>query len=236
MKKILLSGLSLLLVSGFSFGQTFTTQYGDTSVTASSGVGEVKVHNDITNVSANINTYDWRITGSNFPTDWSYGGVCDNKTCYTSAATLTGTTVQSTSNVKPDSTMQFYAAFNDDGAANGTVAWLRLSIAEPGTLIPRPLTFIATKGATSAVTVVRSEDEIVLYPNPAKSAINIIYDASLGVKSIGVYNLIGKMVSVYKVGANSAKLDIDELPSGIYFIRMFDNQGKVVATRKFTHQ
>ena len=47
--------------------------------------------------------------------------------------------------------------------------------------------------------------------------------------------MIGKPVMVYRVTGNSAKLNIESLPSGVYFVRMADAQGKVT-TRKFTHQ
>jgi hypothetical protein len=84
--------------------------------------------------------------------------------------------------------------------------------------------------------VTKTDDEVSIYPNPARSHVNVVFDAALGVKNIAVYNLIGKLVSIYKVNGNSAKLDIEEIPAGIYFIRLINSQGKIVATRKFTHQ
>jgi hypothetical protein len=81
------------------------------------------------------------------------------------------------------------------------------------------------------------QDEVVLYPNPAHEEVNIVYGNDAGVKNIAIYNLIGKVVSVFKpIGNSSAKLFIDNLPQGIYFVRLIDAQGAVIATRKFTRQ
>ena len=81
------------------------------------------------------------------------------------------------------------------------------------------------------------QDEIVIYPNPAHDEVNIIYGADAGVKNITIYNLIGKIVSVFKpIDNSSAGLSIENLPTGIYFVRLIDAQGAVVATRKFTRQ
>lgn len=234
MKKTLLSIFSVLLVSVMAIGQNFTTQYGDTSTAPSPGPGEFFVYNKITNTSSAATTYNWRYVDSDYPSGWAYAGVCDNKTCYGNDL-LNGNAVTSLQ-VNAGSDMDYHAVFNDMGAANGSVAWIQTKIWETGSLSSKTLTFVATKGVTSAVTVTRFDDDIVLYPNPARNSLNIIYDADLGVKNIGVYNLIGKMVNIYKVGSNSAKLDVDNLPSGIYFVRLFNAQGTVVGTRKFTHQ
>lgn len=83
---------------------------------------------------------------------------------------------------------------------------------------------------------VAKQDNIVIYPNPARSEVNIVFDRSADIKSIAIYNLIGKAVTVYKVNGNSAKLDVESIPSGIYFLRMLDGLGHVITTRKFVHQ
>jgi hypothetical protein len=58
------------------------------------------------------------------------------------------------------------------------------------------------------------------------------------VKTIAVYNLIGKLMGpIYKPSSSSsAKIDLDDMPTGIYFLRLMDGQGRVVATRRFTRQ
>ena len=234
MKKFLLSVFSCVTVATLSFAQGFTPQMGDTSKAVIMGE-DLHVYNNIINNAATSGTYDWHVTGSNFPSGWDFGGMCDNANCYTT----TGTTVNTTNPVNAGDTMTHYVIFTEDGSALvPSFAWVRSSIQQTGSpSTATPLTFIAEKNTSSStITITKSTDNIVVFPNPAKSSVNVIYDANMNVKNIGIYNLIGKMVSVYKVGSTSAKLDVEELPSGIYFIRLFNSQGKTVGTRKFTHQ
>jgi hypothetical protein len=76
-----------------------------------------------------------------------------------------------------------------------------------------------------------------LYPNPAHNEVNLVYNTTADIKNIAVYNIIGKVIAVYKVTENnSANLNLENLPSGIYFARLINSQGNVVVTRKFTKQ
>lgn len=240
MKKFLL-GVCTALIANSSFAQNFTVVYGDTATgTLTSGYSSVTVPNDIINNTTSAQTYSWKGIDSNYPSGWSFGGMCDNNNCYNNGV-LDGSALHESAAVQSGDTLIMHTDFNDDGtAAKNSTAWVRISLYETasGVSSSKTLTFMATKNFSTGISVVKSEDDIVLYPNPATNTVNLIYDASLAVKNIGVYNLIGKMVSIYKTTTNnSAKLDgIDRLPSGIYFVRLFDAQGNVVATRKFTHQ
>jgi hypothetical protein len=235
MKKFLLSAASLLALSVASFAQSFTVQYGDTAVGSGNG-SDVSIHNDISNTTSSDATYEWKIVSSSYPSGWSFAGVCDNNQCYTSNDVLNGA-AKTTNTVGANSSMLFKAVFTESGTANGSQAWVRTNIYPTGDpFSARNVTFIMTKSSTTGVKTVVSDDDIVVFPNPARSSVNVVYDDNLGVKNIGVYNLIGKMVSIYKVNSTSAKLDVENLPSGIYFLRLFNAQGNVVATRKFTHQ
>jgi len=80
------------------------------------------------------------------------------------------------------------------------------------------------------------EEKSVVYPNPATNDINIVFDENADVKNIALYNVIGKVMNVYKVSGNSANLNIENLPSGIYFVKLYSANGSVVVTRKFTKQ
>ncbi len=83
----------------------------------------------------------------------------------------------------------------------------------------------------------KSSDNVALYPNPARSELNVTYSAQAGGSTIFVYNLIGRVVHVYKPTDNSgAKLNIADMPAGIYFVRLQDAQGAIISTRKFTRE
>ena len=41
---------------------------------------------------------------------------------------------------------------------------------------------------------------------------------------------------VYKVNGNSANMSLENMPGGIYFVRLVNSAGNIVATKKFTKQ
>ncbi len=92
--------------------------------------------------------------------------------------------------------------------------------------------------ASTGIMNFNSADDIILYPNPAREAVNVIFDEKFNVRTIAVYNLIGKLMGpIYKPASNnSAKIDLSDMPTGIYFLRLMDAQGHFVATRRFTRQ
>ncbi len=240
MKKILLSTFVYVSIISASFGQSFTTDHGDTAISSFPlGGQDLKVHNYITNTTtADMNNLQWKLLQmSSVPTGFTFVGICDNITCH-SPASITGGQTKTYGTITPGQKVDFSLAVNIDAstAATGSFVWVKSELKNLDDNQTEEITLIAYKNGPTSVNTIKSEDEVTLFPNPARNAINVVYNASLGVKNIGVYNLIGKMVSVYKVGNTSAKLDIDELPAGIYFVRLFDVQGRTVATRKFTHQ
>ncbi|MDG2436125.1 MAG: BspA family leucine-rich repeat surface protein, partial [Polaribacter sp.] len=58
-----------------------------------------------------------------------------------------------------------------------------------------------------------------IYPNPTNSEINI--KGNLNYLEISIYNVLGKKVLVEN---NSDKIDVRQLPSGTYIIRIFDGE------------
>ena len=68
---------------------------------------------------------------------------------------------------------------------------------------------------------------IKLYPNPARGKIFI---NSNFVTKIEIFNILGERV---KVISNSKKIDISDLPKGVFFLRMATNAG--LQTGKFIH-
>lgn len=78
-----------------------------------------------------------------------------------------------------------------------------------------------------------SNSEVTFYPNPCTMNLNIISsdDASYEVE---VYSLDGKVVLNSSINSGSEKLDVSNLKSGIYFIKLFNKDRTI--TSKFTKQ
>jgi len=77
----------------------------------------------------------------------------------------------------------------------------------------------STKDYTNAITI---------YPNPTSSIINIEQDFT----TAKVYDISGREL----LKSTSKTIDLSELPSSIYLLRLYDNSNKVLGTSKVVKQ
>ena len=69
--------------------------------------------------------------------------------------------------------------------------------------------------------------DVVVYPNPADDVVYVQSPSAMG--SINVFSLSGKQVIVANAeGAQSTSLQVDNLPSGVYVIKITTDEGVVV--------
>jgi hypothetical protein len=135
--------------------------------------------------------------------------------------------------IAPDSTATLSLSMELAGASLGAHS-MCISLSVPHYF---DTTCFILDNASAGVPIIKSQDDVVLYPNPAYDNVNVLFNAEAKVKNIAIYNIIGKVMSVYRVTANnSANLNVENIPSGIYFIRLLNTEGGIVATRKFTKQ
>jgi hypothetical protein len=252
---LLLCAIAMLALAGTASAQTIITENGkDTAIGSYTGGSTFNVVNGIRSGSSSDVWLRWNVIGSatNFGPGWdiSGSGVCDNINCrfpggpdgniflnnfqyksdaYTNAAFPLG----GAENTLHD----FHVQFGANNPPNGSSAVVRVNAYDTVSQTSRTLTFIAYKGSLG-VTNFSSSDDVVIYPNPAHEVVNVLYDAKAGVKTIAVYNLIGKLVGpIYRpTSTTSAHLELNDMPTGVYFLRLMDGQGRVVATRRFTRQ
>jgi hypothetical protein len=234
-----------MLLPRLSSAQSFS--FSDTVYATVTSSGQV--NNYIHNLTSSPLTLKWRVVGSNFPSDWLTAtalGICDNKICYYNMGgtalwnpgTNSGPT--QTSNAYSDTTShgEFHLALDFTSSPSNALAYITILVQDASSLsgYSKTMTFVINKGIPAGIQPNKQIEEISLYPNPAVNEINVVYDASADVKNIAVYNIIGKVMSVYRVSGNSANLNLDNVPSGIYFLRLMNSNGQLVGTRKFTKQ
>jgi Secretion system C-terminal sorting domain len=238
MKKALsvLIGLFFLL-TGWSVGaQTFSIA--SDTIWYTPTLASTVIYNRITNITNSPISLKWSVVGTDFPADWfaSAGGsstsFCDNTVCYYNSIFNTGST-QVTGTYAAGATGDFHMVLNLSGATTGGTHFMTIRLVNANDTAFE--TFIVTY-PTAVVPTVKNADEVILYPNPAINEVNIVYDANADVKTVAIYNLIGKMMQIYKVSGNSANLNIESMPSGIYFVRLMNAHGDVVLTRKFNKE
>ncbi len=243
MKKILLAVFTFLALSvpGIVKANSWTVWADTVYATVDSNY---LVEDTILVTGSSTYALTWHVIASDFPPDWltlTAFGACDNNQCYnnTSLTNVWNGTTGSSFTSNPYSSAgpgDFHLLLNLKGVSTGT-HYMTINLQDPS-LSAKTATFIINKPVVTGVTpVMPHTDEVILYPNPATNELNVVYDASADVKNIAVYNIIGKALTVYKVTANnSANLNLENLPSGIYFARLINSQGNVVVTRKFTKQ
>lgn len=241
MRNVLLT-LSIALLPLLGFSQTFQPESGTSdSVSGNYTNGELSVYNRLKSVSSSGGTVtvNWKVVDKSIGANWKVNGFCDNLNCYADADLLNGK--QYTSKPYTTDPGDFHILYDAAGAANGSSSWVKINVKDvAGAMLgyERTLTFIGRKIAAGVVSVSSSSDDVILYPNPARDAVNVVFDEKAGIKTIAVYNLIGKLMGpVYRPATNSsAKIELDDMPNGVYFLRLIDGYGHIVATRRFTRQ
>jgi hypothetical protein len=100
-----------------------------------------------------------------------------------------------------------------------------LVTAEDGTTLTYSILFTLDDTSVSEF----SDDNFSIYPNPANSTIHLQVPA--GFNEVAVYNITGMQVLETRFAELSGNLNISALPTGIYIVRIFDNEGKSLVQR-----
>lgn len=74
---------------------------------------------------------------------------------------------------------------------------------------------------------IRSDNLILLSPNPALGSVRISYPESVGLRSVSLLNQYGEELDI-KFSIDSQTIDMSGLPAGLYFVRMLTNSGVVI--------
>jgi hypothetical protein len=95
---------------------------------------------------------------------------------------------------------------------------------------------IVTNTATTTIAVLSKQDfdfgsYFNVYPIPAKDVLHLDTKNEIGLKTINIYNTFGQMVMVVTNPENNATIDVANLKTGTYFIKVITNKG--TANTKF---
>lgn len=200
--------------------------------------GTADVHNGITNTS-NLSSLNITWQGTLFPsTGWGVAGVCDivNGSQFGNCYNWPVGPIQLT--IPPGLSADFKVTFKNDSTANpapvNSVCYFSILITTAGSA-NKTIWYRVTKDPLGITSMNRVSDAVVIFPNPSRDIVNIAIDPTIGAKSFMISNLIGRTIGVYNVSGGVQKIDMDDAPTGVYFLRVCDAQGKVLETKKFTH-
>ncbi|WP_298895600.1 T9SS type A sorting domain-containing protein [uncultured Psychroserpens sp.] len=76
---------------------------------------------------------------------------------------------------------------------------------------------------TLSIETVTEDLDISLYPNPAQHEITIV-STNIIINQVEIYNVNGKMVML--IDNQFQKIDISQLQSALYFVKLYSNSGK----------
>ena len=119
--------------------------------------------------------------------------------------------------------------------------WAFLNWTENGTVVSeeKTYTFIATASRDLVANLIytvgvgeQMGNNITLYPNPVNDKLTIEAEAALG--TVEIYNLMGALVYSQKGCTNKVEINTSDLQSGIYFIRMTNDNAS--ETRRFVKE
>lgn len=84
--------------------------------------------------------------------------------------------------------------------------------------------FLKHRSATSQVNNNVANENLILFPNPFKDILNIESISDLNNMTIEIFELSGKSIFKEIVSEKAIKLDLSNIPSGIYYIKtVFNN-------------
>lgn len=233
MKHFLLLFFTYSLTVGLAKAQSFTVAHD--SVTLNTG-GPYNIINNITNTTSAPITIQWKVVETNFPADWiEHAGICDNGSCWASSD-IWPTSIKQP--VYPPGEGDFHVQGDLTSVATDGPYYMRVHLRNRDiTTDTATQTYIIGRSFAGIAAAKGSADDMfLLFPNPATTSLNVTINGIYGVSSVAIYSIIGKQMSIYRSSDLSAPINIEHIPTGIYFVRLLNSQGYVIATQRFTKQ
>jgi len=201
---------------------------------------DTSYYDNLTNLSSSPITVSWRVVASNFPSDWvKYLAFCDNITCYYNAASiLWPSATTNTSAPFASGTSMVFDNVTDLRSTTSRGCYY-VTVRFNNTAIPTDTAYetFTINCATGVNTVTFEPININLYPNPATDNLNISYSTNVEIEKIGLYNIVGEEIAGYKTtNPTITNISTAALPTGMYFVRLINSAGNVIAVQKFLKQ
>lgn len=76
----------------------------------------------------------------------------------------------------------------------------------------------------TGISDLKTVNNISIYPNPACDYINVSFEDNIANCAIYIYNIQGKLQKSKKLEANHSTMDVSDLHSGVYILKIADNE------------
>lgn len=196
-------------------------------------------------------------SGGTTNTNWAYSGDPNNTGVNTDVNNICGYWTESTASITPGDRRMilgsgpftlnagqtqeveyaFVTSFDSSAAGNNIIslAKLKTDIQKVNAFYNQVNKPNCLQAITVGITEVAKQNDFALYPNPAKSQITIS-STIIGSTKINyeVVDVLGKVILMNDNNANNFTININDLNSGIYFLRLQINNSIVV--KKFVKE
>ena len=242
LRRIFTTGALAIAAVSFSYAQDFTLEHGTvngtTTGTANGDMDDfVTLTNHLTNISDATFKYKWNIIMPvDVPSGWTLQGFCDNKLCRATGGPWATGAVEESDDLTAGSESVFKMQVCAPVSAPDGTAMVKIRVFTRGQV--DTATYILEKGPLGISTISLDDKRVILSPNPANDKVTVYTDKSLNGEKAMVFNMVGRVEKQQTIakGSESTVIDINSLPAGMYMIRITDNKGNVVTSRKLTKQ
>jgi hypothetical protein len=163
--------------------------------------------------------FRWKVLSITMPAGWEFG-MCDPINCLTNIAVND----EGFFSLKPNNQGEFKGDFVPNNISGiGTAKVLINSVKFPERF--DTLTYIVNAWVTSVKEVSLSK-EVSVFPNPAKERVTLKYPTK-EIIAIEIYNVLGTRVKTFYHSGLESEINIGDLKSGVYFIRIRDGNQTV---------
>lgn len=240
LKKIFITATMLCGFAAISNAQSYSFPVGNTADSTTQGsVDDVELDLKPKNITASETfKLKWTVISVALPdATWKFTSLCDNVTCqYNSQDNQLMNQPYTSGDVAPGSTALFRCGFNVPVTATNGQGIVKVKVEKLLGDQVDTMTFRLTKTPTGISVIKMNDNRVSVYPNPASNNnIEVYADKALNASKISLINIAGQVVmtSAVSKATEITNLNIHALSKGTYLVKLTDNNGKSITTRKF---
>lgn len=163
------------------------------------------------------------ITLTNLPADYDLN-LLNSSNVVLKKSKLRGTASETITYSAPAGTL--YIKINGFSGANNTSLCYTLNVSAPNGIIVTAQSDDAVKAQTG----------IKIYPNPAKDIVYVNLDKETKNSVLRIYDLYGRAVITKNINDVKTGVSINQLPGGLYIVKVYAGNGELLYNTKFMKQ
>ncbi len=227
MKRLLLGLILIFFIAATEAQLTFSPEVIDIAGNPSEEVITTKI--DLSNASEEDVVFFWRVQKENtFPSEWNTQ-FCDFELCYGDNVDESNPNLPNTLRAGETRDVKVYVFPNGTSGESG----LGITFYKNKELTDEILHITTNSLVISQSTSVNDidTDDLIIYPNPTDDYFQISNDKQ--VKTIVMYTIVGKEIEKFDHNPGQSH-NLQALSKGLYLVRLFDKNEKVLKSMRLS--